>query len=39
MQIIEIQHKFSIKNVAILQKKRITTFLFDNLTINQSAIF
>lgn len=36
MQIIEIQHK---KNVAILQKKRITTFLFDNLTINQSAIF
>lgn len=36
MQIIEIQHK---KMSQFFKKKRITTFLFDNLTINQSAIF
>ena len=35
MQIIEIQHK----KMSQFFKKRITRFLFDNLTINQSAIF
>lgn len=35
MQIIEIQQK-KCRNSS---KKRITTFLFENLTINQSAIF